>query len=209
MPDPEPHTQVVTHLTVADYFRDSVESAIHRQRVAAHSETVQYLVNLLVKFSRSERVFVQTTDGVMMQTLTSLYVDALESGHSTRRSENLQRLGDLALFISGMFAESLSRKLVDVDYYIAMGGNAYGYLSERLTSRTGEAMARTFAELAEKFTFFVDVLNEVGEYAHSASSANVLRLYEQWLRTGSVRAAEKLRALGIEPATASVSRKFN
>jgi len=37
----------------------------------------------------------------------------------------MQRLGDTALFIAGVFADSLNRKLVDVDYYVAMGGTAY------------------------------------------------------------------------------------
>ena len=43
-----------------------------------------------------------------------------------------QRLGDVSLFIAGFFARSFARKLIDVDYHIAMGGNAYSSLADTL-----------------------------------------------------------------------------
>jgi hypothetical protein len=63
----------------------------------------------------------------------------------------------------------------------------------------GQVFASVFAELAEKFQDFVDVLSEVRDAARGSDDADVLRLYETWLRTGSPRAARLLRRLGIEP----------
>ena len=48
----------------------------------------------------------------------------------SERNRALQRLGDVSLFIAGFFAGSFARKLVDIDYHIAMGGRAYGSLAD-------------------------------------------------------------------------------
>ena len=60
----------------------------------------------------------------------------------------MQRLGDVALFLSGVFAESFSRRLVDVDYCIGMGASAYNYLSNHNNHARNAAV---FRELAMKF----------------------------------------------------------
>jgi hypothetical protein len=60
--------------------------------------------------------------------------------------------------------------------------------------------------LSDKFARFVDVLAEVGEQSGLSSQTDIMRLYEIWLRTGSRRAAERLRKLGIEPVRTSIGR---
>ena len=81
----------------------------------------------------------------------------------------MRRLGDVSLFIAGFFAQSFARKLVDVDYHIAMGGRAYGTLADNMRdSMRGQAFAAVFLELAQKFQRLVDVLNDVAEMAYQA-----------------------------------------
>ena len=55
--------------------------------------------------------------------------DALEAPTAQERERGLQRLGDVSLFMAGFFAHSFARKLIDIDYHIAMGGRAYGTLA--------------------------------------------------------------------------------
>jgi hypothetical protein len=88
-----------------------------------------------------------------------------------------------------------------------MGGAAYGRLSDNVRG-TREARVRgVFAELAEKFRDFVDVLAEIRD-SGKAAAIDVLRLYEIWLRTGSRRAARLLREHGLEPnATLNVATR--
>ena len=52
----------------------------------------------------------------------------------------------------------------------------------------------------------MDALAEVGEDASFSSDADLLRCYENWLHTGSRRAARQLRRAGIEPSESNVSR---
>jgi len=66
-----------------------------------------------------------------------------------------------------------------------------------------------FSELAEKFARFVDVLDEVAENAPGRHNASLLRSYELWVRTGSPRAARRLRRQGVLPAPGSVSRRHH
>ena len=72
---------------------------------------------------------------------------------------------------------------MDVDYYIQLGECAYGSLA-----RHGDpALGDVFDELAGKFGKCVDVLSEVSERSALTSNADLLRLYEKWIRTRSRR----------------------
>jgi len=201
---------LIVDMNVVEYFKDSLSSALSRQKLKAEEDTVFYVVNLLAWYVRAENLFQQTPDGVVQQPLALTYAEAVEAKTPEERDAALRRLGDVALVVAGLFAASFSRKLVDIDYYIAMGGSAYGMLSDQ---GTGSVRARTFraifAELSVKFQGFVDALAEVGEQTPMASQADVLRLYEIWMKTGSAFAAERLRRLGIEPARAAVSGRYS
>lgn len=200
---------LILGMNAVEYFKESLSSALSRQRLQAGEDTVFYVVNLLAWYVRAENLFQPTPDGMVQQPLALTYAEAVEAKTPEEREAALRRLGDVALVVAGLFAASFSRKLVDIDYYIAMGGSAYGLLSDQ---STGSVRARTFraiyAELSAKFQGFVDVLAEVGEQSSLASQADVLRLYEIWMKTGSAYAAERLRKLGIEPARAAVSGRY-
>jgi hypothetical protein len=198
---------VLLDTSLQEYFHDSITSALSRQTVRAAPETVAYLVNLLVSFVRTERLYEPSDDGLTLRPLAVLYAETLQAPDAGARQRLLRRLGDVALFIAGVFTDSLKRKVVDVDYYIALGGNAYARLSDTLGPAVGARSLRAvFEELAGKFTDFVDVLGEVGAGGPLDNHEDVLRLYEVWLRTGSRRAAARLRALGLVPSPAFTSR---
>ncbi len=191
---------LVTESSLEAFFHDSVHQAIHDLQVDAEESTVHYLVHLLTRYSRSEHLFDHTPDGRMLRPLAQLYADAVEASSGRERRLMLQRLGDVALFIAGLFSGSLARKPVDVGYYIAMGGSAYAYLFENAwQTPRDQALASTFRELSRGFTRFVDVLAEVGEQACGGAEDAVLRLYEAWTRTQSPRLERRLRRLGVVP----------
>ena len=205
------HTQnrLITEINVREYFQHSVAQAVANQNLRTTEETQFYLVNLLTDFSDSRTLYKKTGEGFGLEPLASLYAEALELSAKDARNRVLKRLGDIALFIAGVFSDSLNRKAVDIDYYIAMGGNAYAYLSDVMRGTFhAKGYADVFGELSEKFVGFVDVLGEVGESAHLTSGSDILRLYEVWLRTHSKRAARRLRTLGIHPVDpASADRR--
>jgi len=192
--------RVVQVQNLADYFRTSIDDVISRQGVDVDPHAAHYVVNLLTLFSRSEELYEDYGERYGLRPLALMMADAAEARTVAERNYALQRIGDVALFISGFFADSLANKAVDVDYYIYMGGSAYGSLSEevRRTFR-GRAFAGIYRELAEKFQVLVDVLNEVRDEARGESDRDLLRTYELWLKTGSRRARNLLADNGIVP----------
>jgi hypothetical protein len=144
-----------------------------------------------------------TPDGLRLKPLVAMLCEALEApAESSERLRSLQRLGDVSLFVAGFFARSFAAKLVDIDYHIAMGGQAYGQLAHATSHRRGRVLAAVFAELSQKFQPLVDALNEVSEGGMPHSDGDILRLYEIWLKTGSARCYAQLKRLGVDPTTA-------
>ena len=183
-----------------EFFKDSVAEAMEKQGVAADDHTAYYVVNLLTLFARSERLYDRRTEGPGPQPLALQLAEAADTTDTQARNLVLQRVGDTSLFVAGFFQDGFARKLVDVDYYIDIGGAAYGWLSESVRGTVrGRAFGGVFAELAEKFREFVDVLAEIRDSARAADDHDILRLYEVWLKTRSRRAERLLRSQGIEP----------
>jgi len=189
---------------LCDYFRESIDTVIAQQGVSLDPHATHYVVNMMTLFSRSEKLYEDDGDTYGIKPLALMLADAADAPSSEHRNNLLQRIGDVALFISGFFVDSLANKPVDIDYYIHMGENAYGSLSEetRGTFR-GNAFADIYRELAIKFQVLTDVLHEVRDRACGNSDLNVLRTYEIWRKTGSRRAARILREQGVVPIESS------
>jgi len=204
MEDVRADGSLVAVANLREFFHDSVQTALRKQRVAVDDHTEHYVVNVLTMFARSEELYESTPEGMRLRPLAHMLAVASEASSAQQRDEALRRLGDVSLFIAGFFAQSFARKLVDIDYHIAMGGRAYGTLAENLRgSLRGQAFCAIFLELAQKFQRLVDVLNEVAETAHKHSDKDILRLYEIWLKTGSPRAYSILQRLGVAPVSAT------
>ena len=194
-------TKVIQEKNLRHFFQESVHQALKNQHLQAQEYTIVYLVNLLTTFSRSENLFElePASGGLALKPLAGFYNDAINAQSGFERDLALQRMGDVALFIAGIFSQSLQKKLVDIDYYVNMGGNAYAHLADiKQRKLNGAALGDIFSELSDKFVGFVDVLGEVGEGLQTASDTGLLRLYEVWLRTGSKRAQNQLQKLGLQ-----------
>jgi hypothetical protein len=174
--------------SAVEYFRELVEGALAHQRLAAGELTSFYVVQLLTQFMQR-----RAGDGGA-EPLGMRLLQALERGGTQQRT-SLKEIGDVSLFVSGFFSDSLRRRLVDVDYYVAIGGQAYNALSRVET----DTFSPVFAELADNFVAFVDVLSEVSERSSCATNADLLRLYERWLKTGSRRSGQLLVERGVMP----------
>jgi hypothetical protein len=178
-----------------EYFKELVESAMTHQGMAAREMTSFYLVNLLAGHVHLHQTDAEEPIGIRL-------AKALQAGGQMQR-DGLRRVGDLSLFISGYFGDSLNRSRVDVDYYISVGERAYGSLARQ----GDDTFADVFDELSEKFAGFVDVLCEVSERSSLTSNTDLLRLYERWLKTRTRHRGELLVRQGILP-NASVSTRF-
>jgi hypothetical protein len=180
-----------------EFFKEQVEGAMARQNLKTSEWTAYYVVRLLADYVAAGG------DGTAFdrQPLGIRLARALQAEGVAQR-EGLRSVGDASLFLAGFFSESLHRRLVDSDYYIALGANAYG----RLADDDHDAFADVFGEMADKFVPLVDVLAEISDRAALSSNRELLRLYGRWLRTGSRRDGSLLAERGLVP-TATVSRR--
>jgi hypothetical protein len=193
-------SSTIAVMDLREFFHDSVQHALHHQHVAVDDHTEHYLVNVLTTFARSDALYEQTENGATLKPLALMLADAADAPSSEHRRQTLQRMGDVSLFMAGFFSHSFARKLVDIDYHIAMGGRAYSCLADNSRGQMrGGVLATVFAELAAKFQRLVDVLNDVAEMARPSTDRDTLRLYEVWLKTGSPRARQLLGEVGVVP----------
>lgn len=186
---PDAGTELSTSSSITEYFHDVLTQALRNQGVTPQPSTEHYLVNLLEAYSHA-----QVDDRALALSLADAVAASLPE-----RVAIMRELADRALFISGFFPDSIpgTRGLVDVDYYIAMGENAYATLARIARGPRDSAYAPVFGELSERFPRFVDVLNEVSAGSRLRTDRDLVRLYERWLRTGSQWVARQLEALGV------------
>ena len=201
-------SDLISFDSLQDHFHQLVVDARDNQHVNVSDETTHYLSSLLVSFSSSDTLFHEDEEGRRLKPLAIMYCEAHQETSPALRYQGLRQLGDTALFIAGMFPGVLHRKPVGIDYYIAMGGSAYGSVSE-LVERLNYwgSSSDLFTELGGQFALLVDVLSEVAENSNLNNQSDILELYEQWLQTGSKRLANKLRAAGIEPVDFSSNKR--
>lgn len=199
-----PDSPLVAVTNLREFFHDSMQTALRQQKVDVDAHTEHYVVNVLTMFARSDELYETTPEGVRLKPLAQMLADASDARSQQQRDTVLRRLGDVSLFIAGFFAQSFARRLVDIDYHIAMGGRAYGTLADSMRNTVrGQAYSCVFLELAQKFQRLVDVLNDVAEMSYTHTDKDILRQYEIWMKTGSPRAFNILRRLGVAPVPAA------
>lgn len=181
-----------------EFFRELVTSALKSQKVRARAETEFYLVNLLKQFMTTENLYAQDADGTMKEEPLALMVkEAMEEQDAEAQRHMFRHVGDFSLYVAGFFGESLSRKMVDVGYYIGMGGAAYSQVAARVEEKVVRVM---YGELSDRFGRFVDVIAEVSDKTSvTRTEADLLRMYDLYQNTKSARAARLLKEAGILP----------
>ncbi len=176
-----------------DYFREVVEHAFQQRNMKTFPMAEAYLVQLLGQYVNSDNLFEAQEGKKVNPMLAEMFLKA-QTTQTIVRIEMLKRLGDVSLYVSGLFGDSLNRKIVDIDYYADMGGQAYGSLAETIKEDT---FRKVYSEYSERFLEFVDVLTLISQKVFLQNNESLLRLYDRYLKTGSELARETLLEKGI------------
>jgi hypothetical protein len=186
---------------VTDFFGSVVADAIKARGYETTEAAETYLVALLADYTRPDEL----SDETLSRPLTLLLEEALQAeGHE--RFERLRSVGDGVLYVSGFFADHLDNRGIQRTYVSTLGARAYENAAAMLRTGPEASAPDLFAELAQKFRMFADLLSDVAD-ALQANAARTdratVRLYERWLRTGSSSLAEALTARGLAPVRGS------
>ena len=185
--------QPITERSLSGYFHGALGRAAQRQGHNPQDATLWYLTDLLTRYARSEAFFDPDSGRSGIRPLALLYGEAMQANSESERHRLLQRLGDVALFVAGLFHHNLASRAVRRDYVVTMGGGAYAYLADN----TPNDLA-IFEELSGHFVRFVNMLSDlILGHREQFDSADILNLYSLWNDTGNAQAQRQLVSLGV------------
>ena len=174
--------------TLEAFFGELLTDALSREKLCLDRSTQAYLLQVIadrdVVSPRPDR------GDRGAPALASLYLEAMQRPPSERR-EALRELGDHALVMSGLFPQHVERRgsVVDVDYYVSMGGAAYA----QAASLTRDGLREVLAQL-------VEVLTRVAERTTLPVARDPGALYTRWSRAADGASLEReLLAHGLVP----------
>ncbi|MEE4277236.1 MAG: hypothetical protein V2I82_02070 [Halieaceae bacterium] len=175
------------------YFTEQLQE--HRQslRPPPADDTLWYLSHMLARFGRSESLFAYEDGRFDLRPLALLYGDAMEAEDDHQRCLFLQQLGDMALFLGALFPERFTRRGIQQDYVVGMGGSAYDYLAGNARGNR-----HVFQELAGMFTKLLELVAVACSRDAGASDETILALYQRWMHSRDPIIARQLRGLGIQ-----------
>ncbi len=177
------------------FFEDSVRNTLNQQQLDIDDHTQAYLVNLLTQFTQREALRTDKDQDLLDHPL-ALQVLSARTAETARRFHMLRQVGDVSLYMTGFFSERLQRGLVDTTYYVDVGAGAYRHAARSISGPGDNPFRRLYEELAARFVDLMHVLNAVSARCFRAD-ADILRLYDRYLATGSERLAAQLSALGV------------
>lgn len=182
-------------VSTRDFFLEILDEALESRKMSTSESVRSYVSWVLDHYVITEHLFDEEgEDGKRnMKTLAETLLEAMAQDPFERRA-SLRKLGEKALIVSGFFGESLGRKVIDVDYYIDMGRQAYLSLADMVREEENQEVYRT---LGQQFLNYVEILNYISNKADLKKEENILRLYESYALTGSEKAREELLKKGL------------
>jgi hypothetical protein len=146
-------------------------------RRSRHADVLDYLGRLLDTYLYTRELFPPGPDGTPQRMYFS---DMLDEHKTATRFQNMfeayRKYGDNALFVTGVFPQSLSRRRpygrsalrrrpargVDAGYYVSTGKTMYRMAADHeLAEHT--AQRETLEKLSAYFEIYMDALNEMSE----------------------------------------------
>ena len=95
------------------FFNEMVSDALESRKLETFPMAKNYLIDLLEFFVVSENLFMNRAEEGEPKTLAEMYLKAANA-ESSIKIGLLKKLGDMSLYVSGFFGDSLKRKVVDI-----------------------------------------------------------------------------------------------
>lgn len=188
-----------------DFFRAEVECVAKAQNLQVGTPVATYISQLLARFSQSSSfVEQQLPSGEKSKdpVLALLWLEGLQKKPFEQLTQ-MQYLGDVALFTSGFFSERIERSVIDRDYYMAMGGQAYQQAGTlQMVLRSEQNLRDLFFTLSETFPHMVSLLEEISMRAQVSQAGGVVKVYQKWLKSPDHKTQRVLQANGVIPQPA-------
>ncbi|MEJ2212900.1 MAG: hypothetical protein P8Y20_02245 [Gammaproteobacteria bacterium] len=184
---------VLTETSLPEYFRNQLHRYAEELRPKPQDDTLWYVGEMLVRFSRSDHYFDYYNGSLQNRPLALLYGDATSASSHHERCLILQRLGDMALFVGALFPERHARYGIKLDYFVGMGCAAYDYLAEQSTKNK-----HIYRELTQQFVKIIELIAAAASRRNKNPDEQLIRLYAAWLETQDPQIAKQLKLNGVD-----------
>ncbi len=205
LPDDDPSRSLLQYTSLTAYFHEQLGQVRQSQNFDATEVSEIYVLNLLETFAQPDQLFIVDESGRRQSEALAMILHGAVFGNPADQVHHYKRLGDLALFISGFFSDSLKRRSVGVSYYIDMGQAAYATLAGLIRGSASGVFRDLYQELAESFSGWVEVLCQLSEQLGLTRRLHELadiELFERWGRLDGPqrrRLADTMLARGMMP----------
>lgn len=179
------------------FFVDEIEAAEKRLHIELRPHVKLYLIHLLKRLSERPDFFYQEIVqdkplGIVL--LEALHKDIFE------KLRDLKAVGDLSLIFSGLYPEHLTRRLVDIDYFISIGRRSYHLLSDAYSNfRSKQDLFTLYSQLVADFLYLIEVLTEISGELHFMDEFDVVKALKRWQSTKISKYREILERENVIP----------
>lgn len=189
--------RIDTQTTLEGYFHELFRGALAAERIDLSDSAKAYVLQLVTEYAERDALHgASKKEERGTPALFWLYERAV-TAPPHERFNAFRQMGDIALVVSGFFGPHIDRSLVDVSYYVQMGGTAY---SQAATLSHGGAFRTVLEQLAVRFAKVVEVLTRVAEQTTLPVAKDLGALYERWVRNPSSQDLQRrLATSGVFP----------
>ena len=162
------------------FLYDQVAAAEKKLRIDLSPHSKIYILDLLKRLARSDDLFAGLESD---RPLAAIMLEAMHK-NIFERIRDLRLIGDLSLVFSGLYPEHLTRRLVDVDYFIALGRRSYGLLSETCREyRSRRELAVLYLQLVSEFVCLTGILTEMAGSMRFLDEQDAGKAARRWRHT--------------------------
>ncbi len=184
------------------FFLDECHNVASKQGLQVSSQLNHYLASMLSRFMLSTNFFERETDPYSQKSQNSIPTVGVKLLKANQKGAfeqfiEMQQVGDIALFTAGFFGENIERRHLDMDFYTAIGGQAYQRAGQIRETLSRERALNVYFELSGKFSDISELLSELSDRRLLNSPKDTLMLYEKWVATENPRIRRMLGEAGI------------
>jgi hypothetical protein len=120
--------KIILSTNLKGFFFDGLSELNKKSLCPVPESIIYYSSDVLDKFALSEEFF-EVSDGKVREKI--LGTKLLEATQMTREEQKrtYKEVGEMSLMVCGYFSQSVSKKIVDTQYYSQLGKMAYSHLN--------------------------------------------------------------------------------
>ena len=151
-------SKIVVVSNIKQHIRTFLQQALKQHPASISTDVQHYLIELLCRFIKSESA--NAGFGYHELPTIALPWERAQKNTGDEQLKTLQHLGDVCLYTTGCFADSLRSRGMSQHYYIHLGTLAYRQLAT-LLKNDPFGNAKTYEQLSRQFGHIVEVLQHL------------------------------------------------